>query len=218
MPSIVSRSKKFIFLKVSRAASSTVEHVFKLTGMVDESSNDVVNGAPDLQIQTPQSLLALHYNMADLLANNIATQEEADTFPVYAFYRDPIDRFVSGVAFSKYMMPEYAKQILPDVASMSYDNFLDNIDLLKKEFVIFAPQSYWLDNPKVTVFSFNSFSDGMKTMLSNHGCVDPKNLITKERIKTSLEYKELMPELTDAQKLKILSVYGDDISLAPTGE
>lgn len=100
-----------------------------------------------------------------------------NNYKIYGFLRDPLARFESCVLFLKNVNPGkfYFESVLHDngfkgpADNLSYEDVINLLFKTKHAFNnFFAPQSAWLDHPKVTVLDFDNFESELRRIVGNY--------------------------------------------------
>ena len=86
-------------------------------------------------------------------------------YSIYGFFRNPIERFESGILYAKQhrvLSKVVAKRIVDlgitkSLEEISYEEIIDNfLKLFGENFILFNPQVNWLKHPKVTVLDYHN--------------------------------------------------------------
>jgi hypothetical protein len=221
MSAIISRSKGFIFLKVPKNASYTTTTILLEAGLAS-GRNDTT--APLNDDTASPAMKRVHPNMSDLLDQGLITQAEHDALPVYAFYRDPVDRFLSAYRFTKYVHPSGVNLGIGRDARVEFDLgfVIDNLSMLADRTVFFRHQSHWLAIPNITVYNFSTYREEMAKFRDMCGggpvrFLDDTLQISADRyfIHNTDQHKPLV-SLTATQASKVRDFYSKDYALQPT--
>jgi len=89
-----------------------------------------------------------HWNIPQFKENNPELANEIDSYELYGFYRNPVERFIS---FINYNIRKYPELITPEVLEAGlYHGFV-------QEHGNILPQCHWLDYPNVQLLDFRNF-------------------------------------------------------------
>ena len=98
-----------------------------------------------------------------------------NNYELYSFYRDPVDRFVSGILFTKQKRSKFIEKVIKeknldfDVESMTYDQFVDHFDSFTKFTpIIFEPQVNWISYPRINVLDFDNYESELRRISDAH--------------------------------------------------
>lgn len=100
---IVSHSRKFVFLRVTKTGSTTAQILLRL-GVHWDYERDHLSSAPGWDMAgvnlppdpDPLSITWRHADLESLVDKGVLTEEQVYEYDVYAFIRSPYERFVSG--------------------------------------------------------------------------------------------------------------------------
>lgn len=221
MSAIISRSKGFIFLKVPKNASYTTTTILLEAGLAN-GKNDTT--APLNDDTASPAMKRVHPNMSDLLDQGLITQAEHDALPVYAFYRDPVDRFLSAYRFAKYVHPAGVNLGIGRDARDEFDLgfVIDNLSMLADRTVFFRHQSHWLATSNVTVYDFSIYREEMAKFRNIYGggpvrfMDDPSQISADSYFIHSTDQHKPLVSLTASQASKVRDFYSKDYALQPT--
>lgn len=90
-------SKKFVFLRVPRTASTSLSHFIgtRTQGVIEDA---VQTAVPEFLYRPKNELTvtdAVHDTLHMLVYSQLLTEEQVRTYRVFAVMRDPVDRFIS---------------------------------------------------------------------------------------------------------------------------
>ena len=221
MSAIISRSKGFIFLKVPKNASLTITTILLEAGLVS-GKNDTTAFSPVGATSTPME--RVHPNVDDLLKQGLITQSERNTLPVYAFYRDPVDRFLSAYRFAKYTHPVGFNLDIGANArdEIGLDFVVENLDTIAERMVFFKKQSHWLDTPNITIYDLADFRTSMtkfRNLYEGHAVsfLDEYSSVNIDKYSGhNTDEQRSLVSLTTAQISVVRSFYSCDYKFNPT--
>ena len=121
------------------------------------------------------------------------------SYKFFAFYRDPVERFLSGMRLLK-----AASKTKPELAPSTDDplEFLLNIRDINRQ-TLFIPQVQWLDYPTVHALSFRTYVSCFSMICHEFGVEIPKQIPWHNQASGDLKYgREFIA--------KIYETYADD--------
>lgn len=175
---IVSHSKKFVFLRVTKTGSSTAMVMMRL-GVYWDYDKDHLSSAPGWHLSginlppepDPLSKTWRHATLQALVDHGVLTDEQLRTYDIYAFVRNPYERFVSGY-YHTTMVGDLGK------SGLNAQQFLDRRKLYpgKSEYftpqIVGRPQHLWFTykgRRVVKPLCFDHYDDEIRFMLKRCG-------------------------------------------------
>jgi hypothetical protein len=107
---LVSHEKGFAFFRVPKTGSTTAYRMLAKCG---------IDWDYDSGPATPPNSDWPHWTPAEAVANGVLTQAQVDSYQLYAFFRNPVERFASMVC---HLLPESLPQDFVDFAERFWDN------------------------------------------------------------------------------------------------
>jgi len=137
----INRTKKFIFLRVTKTGSTSIQNY-----LIDSIGTDEVSHA---KVETNScystsscncSTEMSHLNVTELLHYNLIKPDDLQDYSIYGIIRNPIDRFISAC----YHVPENGYR-LPNIDSLSTDECVEYyLNRISVNNWLMLPQAYWL--------------------------------------------------------------------------
>jgi hypothetical protein len=99
------------------------------------------------------------------------------SYTAYCFFRNPLERFVSGILHLKQMplargsFKEIVESNYPDrtIETITYDEVLDIFDTVNNRFSrLFAPQINWQTHSNTVVLDFDNFESELRRVSGNY--------------------------------------------------
>jgi hypothetical protein len=123
---------------------------------------------------------------------------DAESYEIFCFYRNPLDRYVSAVTFLEAWLPKqnmipYAAQVKEELAAL-----IPNI-----QNIVFVEQVYWLDFPNVTLLDYNNYENEIRKL----GMIFDLDIREIPKLNVSSPDKR---ELTEKDILELKEVYRED--------
>jgi hypothetical protein len=141
---ILSRKRNFVFLRVTKTASTSITHHL-LDHIPKEEIDHIARNdyIADIDHQhRTNSRISGHATLGDLIRANVLTFDEAISMRIYAVMRDPIDRFLSAAHCHHASMNNISDFFSPISNEDAVDQYLESKSLESTGMSL--PQFYWL--------------------------------------------------------------------------
>lgn len=201
---ILCRKRNFIFLRVTKTASTSITHHL-LDHIPKEEIDHIARNdyIADIDHQhRTNSRISGHATLGDLIRSNVLTFDEAISMRVYAVMRDPIDRFLSAAHCHHVSMNNISDFVSPISNEDAVDQYLESKSLESTGTSI--PQFYWLEFNNQLISNIVVYPN-FDRMLTDIGV--PKNIKYEHR---KIYRDDSRTRVSDYCKSKIISKYKRD--------
>lgn len=208
---IYSKQKNFIFLRVPKTASTSLQHQIIESLSDDEVSNQthilLERGIPIIPYKKPIHAIPLcvsnpHPNLTYLLNKKMISVEELSTLNVYGVIREPVDRIISCAQHFSHKK-SIDKTLTNDRAVEIFLNHKNNDKIL----ILDKPQTFWLkhnNKPINKIFRFDRINNLLKE-LCGEDCVKYNH-----RSEIRVDKRN---QLSNSLRLEIIKRYSEDFDL-----
>lgn len=139
-------------------------------------------------------------------------QEKYQDYDVYAFYRDPVERFVSSLNYSgrAHFIESNIKFINQELTP------IDAIELLResnehktilRHNILFTKQSHWYSHPRIIPLNFHDINNEINRVLSDFGQPTIQEI---PKVNQSIKKNYKVEDLTSEDVQEIREYYSDD--------
>jgi hypothetical protein len=179
---IISTQRKVCLFLVPRTGTTTIRNIF--------IGKDVLGNG---NLELPP-----HPNYNDVLAHI----PDLPTYQMFAFYRDPVERFISGYNYFKGRYgthPVYGSHFESFTGFLSSPSYANDGDRRG----MFRPQTHWLNHTGITLLDFRQYETRVRQILAKFDLP----------VDTVIGASNQSPNLwtpTEAQRTRIAQHYGDD--------
>lgn len=125
---IICRKRRFIFLRVPKTASTS------LTFLIREKISDLIDFHTGLDSSRAVDTKLYHINLKEAIDANFVSEEEIQSFKIYAVIRDPVDRYIS------------IANTIPHISRKEISNEEKVIQFMQMNLqgLVTQPQTHWL--------------------------------------------------------------------------